>query len=206
MPTWRKKNPNHQPLMCNAAAHLWQHGLALAIYLKAGELTRGGEEPRVFNTRREVLSKFFDASYNGICKAMKILVNNGWLVPTEKKGHYLFVKHAQWAEKHPGKCVDRDLLPYQADADPFISKLFAIAQGSLRLKGDYIIASLRKLASDEEILAMFTEQRKIDIARRKSGDSMYTAPNHSLFTVREKLKARQASEKQEEELASVDDF
>jgi hypothetical protein len=176
-------------LKCSAGNHLWRHGLALAIYNKAGALTNNGEVPRTFFAKRETLAKFFDASYNAVCNAVKYLRDEKWLLPTEKENHFLYARHDDWAAKNPGKCMARDLVPYQEEADPFVGKLFAIARGSLKVKEHWIIG-MRKNATDEEILDLFAKQREIDIARRKSGDGHLTAPNNSLYVVMHKLKVR----------------
>jgi hypothetical protein len=189
VPTWKLKNPDHQPLKCSAGNHLWQHGLAFAIYQKAGELTIGGEDGRTFFANRETLTKFFDSSYNATCNAMKYLVANKWFEPQNKISHFAYVPHSKWIFLYPDKCVARDLLPYQEEADPFVGKLYAAAQGSLKVKEHYLVG-LRKLASDEEILELFKQQRGADVARRKAGNGRYTSPNNSFYAVMETLKAR----------------
>jgi hypothetical protein len=73
--------------------------------------------------------------------------------------------------------------------DPFVGKLFAIANGKLRVK-DYVVVGLKKLASDAEILDLFAKQRAHDIARRKAGDGLNTSPNNSLYTVGQLLNCR----------------
>jgi hypothetical protein len=193
--TWKRRNPDHQPLICSADRHLWSHGLALAIYHKAGQITRGGEEPRTFFAHRETLAKFFDASYNATCNAMSYLVKEKWLTPTEKEKHYLYVPHEKYIFQFTGdRCAVRELVPYQEGADPLVKRLFAVAQGSLRVKEHWVVG-LRKHASDDEIVELFIQQRKADIARRKSGDGFLTGPNNSLYAVLTKLQEAKAEAK-----------
>lgn len=189
MPTWKKSNPKHQPLKCSAGNHLWRHGLALAIYDKAGALTNNGEEGRTFFANRTTLSKFFGASYNAVCKAVKHLRTEKLFQATDKENHFLYIPHDTWAFLNTGRCVGRDLAHYQEETDPFVGELYALAQGSLRVK-EHWVNGLKKLASEEEILEMFKQQRAADIARRKAGDGHLTSPANSLYAVTAKLKAR----------------
>jgi hypothetical protein len=188
VPTWKKSNPKHQPLKCSAGNHLWRHGLALAIYDKAGALTLNGEDGRTFFAKRETLSKFFGSHYNAACKAVNFLRRLKFLQATDKENHFTYIPHDKWALLYPGRCVDRDLAHYQEETDPFVGKLFALAQGSIRVKEHWIIG-LKKLAPEEEILEMFAQQRALDIARRKSGDGQLTSPANSLYAVTARLKA-----------------
>lgn len=189
MPTWKRRNPDHQPLKCDAGFHLWHHGLALAIYNKAGALTKGDKDKDFF-ANRETLAVFYKAHPNSVSNAMNFLLKRGWLEPTDVEKHYKYVNHDKWAflGKNAEQCVSRDLVAYQEEADPFVGKLFAIAHGSLRLKEHWVVG-VRKVATDEQILEAFAEQRRIDIARRKNGDGHLTGPTQSFYAVTQKLKA-----------------
>jgi len=193
MPTWKRANPKHQPLKCSAGNHLWRYGLALAIYNKAGALTNNGDPDRTFFAKRETLTKFFGSSYNAVCNAVKRLRKDGWLLDTDKENHYLYVSHEAWEKLHPGKCVARDLVPYQEEADPFVGKLFALAHGSLRVKEHWVVG-MRKLASEEVILEMFAAEVAEAKARRKEGKYTLTSPSQCLYRVTQKLKALKAAE------------
>jgi len=185
--TWTQANPKHQSLKCFAGNHLWKQALAYAIYNKAGELTKGGEEPRTFSCNKETLREFFGASKNGVDKAIKFLLKHGWLKATAKKKHLKYVSHEKWAETFPGKCVERNLLPHQEEADPFVGELYAVAQTDLRLQPHWL-ASVRQCASDIEILSAFTEQRRADIARKLAGDGHMTSAKNSFYVVCDRLK------------------
>jgi hypothetical protein len=110
--TWQKRHPEHQPLKCSSEHHLWRQGLALAIYVKAGTLTNGGENP--FTASQVTLAKFFDSHLNSIGNAMNFLRKHGWLVPGEKADEYKYVSHTDWVAAHAGHCVERKIVPYGA--------------------------------------------------------------------------------------------
>jgi hypothetical protein len=191
VPTWKQRNPDHQPLKCSAEWHLWRHGLALAIYNKAGAITNGGDPNRTFFVQRSTLAKFFDAHYNAVCKAISTLRKEKLFLATDKENHFLYVSHEKYATSHPEKCAARNLVPYQEEADPFVGKLFAIAKGSLKLKEHWLVG-MRKYATDEEIVKLFAEQRDKDIARRKAGGeaARFTSANNSFYAVSLLVKSR----------------
>lgn len=192
MPTWKRANPKHQPLKCCAEFHLWERGLVLAIYSKAGALTIGGDASRTFFANATTLSKFFGCHNNSATNAIKYLTKHGWFKPTAKKRHFIWVSHEEWAKTPRGQqCVERDLMPYQEEADPFISQLWAIAKGKLRLAGPHIIVGLKKLGTEERILEMFANEMMWAEHRKKNGDHENTRPDQCLYVVKQKLMAMQ---------------
>jgi hypothetical protein len=123
---WKKPNPKHQPLKCSAEWHLWRNPLALAIYGKAGGLTRGGTEGRTFFANQTSLAKFFGAHRNAVSKAMILLRRQAWLIPTLKEDDFEFVHHDTWAALH-------DAVRCQVvDADPGPEKWIPSSENSLQ--------------------------------------------------------------------------
>jgi hypothetical protein len=186
---WKRPNPDHQPLHCSASWHLWQHGLALAIYDKTGAVTNNGDLDRTFWAKRTTLATFFDASYNGVCNSIKLLRHDGWLLDAKKQNHFIYVTHAKWAELHPGKCAVINLCAFQEEAqeDPFLGRLYAIAQGQVRLK-EHWIAGVRRHADDETIIEMFAKEMRAAREQRAKGKDYMTSPENCFYRVSLKLK------------------
>ncbi len=188
MPDFKQSNPKHQPFKCSPAWHLWRHGLALAIYLRAGTITNGGKTE--FFAKVETLKNYFGSSYEAARRARCLLVSNGWLSPVPNdEGYFYFVTHDAWAILFPNKCCERDLLPWSGDADPFIGKLWAAAGGRFRAKPHFLLG-VRKYGTEEEILAVFNEELEAAKVKRMSGDKYLTAPSQCFYRVYMKLKEK----------------
>jgi hypothetical protein len=104
---------------------MWHHGLALAIYCKAGAVTwteKGTRRP--FSANQTTLAFFFKAHPNSVSNAMNYLRKNGWLIPHKEngqvvEGEYKWVSHSEWAKSHPSLCIPRKLnAPPIIDAQP----------------------------------------------------------------------------------------
>jgi hypothetical protein len=137
--------------MCSAAWHLRKSGLYLATYDVIGAITKGGKDP-FFASIRQV-SKYFDSDYETQRRVFVGMRKQGWLT-LDVEGRHLYVSHAAWAERHPGKCRVREALNWDFEADPLVTELYAISGGKLRVFENQMVG-LRKLATDKDIAGNF---------------------------------------------------
>jgi hypothetical protein len=167
---------------------LWSHGLSLAIYDRIGILTNGGQTE--FFATRQTLSKYFGSSYEATRRAFLVLVNNGWLTPVpNEEGHFTFIKHDVWAfTTDYVKCVEQQLNPWHAEADPFIGRLFAVAGGKFRAKPHWLLGIRKYGYSDDEVLKLFTTEIAAAKAKRDRGAYGMTSPSQCFYRVHNYLK------------------
>lgn len=191
MTDFKKSNPQHTPLNCSPAFHLWRHGLSLAIYIRIGQLTYAGSAERnVFFGRISTLAKYFDATYEATRRAFKLLVANGWLAPVPNEpAKYVYVDHDAWAFTHEGRCMVAELLqPWHGTADPFIGQIWAAAGGKFRGQPHWFIG-VRKYATEEVVLELFRKELAAAKERKARGDWQCTNPEQCFYKVSQHLKA-----------------
>jgi hypothetical protein len=186
MSTWKPAYPKHKPFKCRAYWHLRASGLWIATYDLVGAVTNGGENP-FFSSIMHV-SRYFETDYETQRRVFKGLRSQGWfeLLPDNQ---YRYIAHDAWAEKHPGKCNVRELLPWQIETDPLVGHLYAVTGGKLRIYENMLIG-MRKLATDEEILALFKTEWQEAQNRKARGDWSGTGARSILERVRYLLKTK----------------
>jgi len=187
MSDFKKSFPKHNPMNCCTAWHLWRHGLALAIYTRAGQLTANGKTE--FFARRQTLAKYFGANYEATRRAFLLLVNNGWLEHGSDETHFKYMTHDDWAFLHEGKCVVQDVNPWHGEADPFIKRLFGVAGGRFRAKPHWLLGVRKYGYTDEEIVALFRTELTTAAERKKRGNHSHTAAGQCFYRLSCFLKA-----------------
>jgi hypothetical protein len=140
MTDFKQPYPKPNPIHCSAQWHFSQSALMLCIYSLAGTLTAGGIEGRTFFVKPKKIAAHFGYGYDGVLRAIKMLRRQGWLI-RQKGAKYAFVTHEEWVKTHPGKCCQRDLLPWQETletSDPLVKRLYAVSTGKIRLNENFL--------------------------------------------------------------------
>jgi hypothetical protein len=199
---FKKSYPQHTPLNCSPAFHLWRHGLSLAIYFRIGQLTYvKGAERNMFFGKISTLAKYFGSNPESTRRAFHFLVANGWLVPVPNEpGKYAYVEHDVWAFTHEGRCMVAELLqPWHGTADPFVGQIWAAAGGKFHGKIHWFLG-VRKYASEEVILDLFRKELAAAKARKAQGDWRFTKPEQCFYKVHQYLKTEFQKRKREASL------
>jgi hypothetical protein len=143
---------------CDISWHL--KGLALQIYILASKLAHesGKFFPAIAN-----LAQFYDVGESTVSRALGQLEKNGFLNVEEcelfKPTVYRVVSHSDWASKHPGKCCQKETLPWTGDplVDPLAPKFHSVSGGRIKFR-ENDMKGLRKLnRPDEELVAEFSD-------------------------------------------------
>lgn len=184
MTNWKKASPRHNPYKCSASWHLRKNGLWLAIYNLVGTVTNGGRTD-FFGTYQGVASHY-GSGYESTRRAFHALTKYGWLERLDD-GNYKYVPHEKWVFLNEGKCVVREALSWEDEADPLVGKLFAIAGGKFRIM-EWKLKWARKHGSDEEILELFTAEVEKAKAAKALGNWAGTHSSSCFFRVIEHLK------------------
>lgn len=153
---------------CAVERHLWHSGLALAIYGKLYALTvkNGGH----YFSSKERFMEYLGASRDGVDKAFKLLEKQGWIereyldpqntFEIRKKEYrskdYRVVSHNEWAEKHPGQCCVKELMPWDGEEqDKLGQDLWKFSGGKLKWFANQLAALRGSGLSDAEIGSEF---------------------------------------------------
>ncbi|MGB7729917.1 MAG: hypothetical protein WBL50_17940 [Candidatus Acidiferrum sp.] len=156
------------------------------VYYLIANITSGGEN--AFFSSIEKVAAYFDANYETVRRVFKQLVRDGWLIPVSGENRrYKWVHHNEWAKAHPNGCCERAALVWEHETDPFIGKLYAIADGKLKLYENHVRA-MRAIAGDEEILLLYRHEIEAAKARRQRGSYEGTSPLACFWTVHRYLK------------------
>ncbi len=162
----------------------------------SGGITRGGETS-FFSTIAHVTRYFcpeaadgdkYGTLYEVTRKNFKVLRKLGF----QDNGDHKYIRHDVWAKTHPGQCNKRELIPWQIETDPLVSRLNGLAGGKLRVM-ENMVASVHRLA-DDEIVELFKQANERAIAMRAQGLYSGTSPKSVLFQVRKFLKRRSEQE------------
>lgn len=120
------------------------YSLALRVAAKSGKFFASIPE----------LAKYFDADEQAIREAIHLLVLSGFFqVENAVKGRaveYWPVPHSDWANVHPGCCINKDQLPY-SDGDPLGRALWAICGGQYSFQPNFL-KSLRKTGHSDAVI------------------------------------------------------
>ena len=89
------------------------------------------------------LAIYFGADERSISKAIRKLVKAGFFVRLKaepgKPVSYGPVAHKEWANKHPGSCLEKAVMPWSDEkVDPLVSGLHAASDGRLRLYANFV--------------------------------------------------------------------
>jgi hypothetical protein len=168
--TFQKAPPKPNTPLCAPERHLREYGLSLAIYIKAGRLTKGGEDP-LFATVK-YFSDYFGTNPESTRRAFKRLVNAGWFKPLDKARHYKWVSHDE-REKTKKDCKALPDLPHwHMEADPFSKAIFGATGGTVRLQPHWV-ASARKVAGEEEFLEALRKEFSSDSNAASAGSKFW---------------------------------
>lgn len=170
MPTWKEASTPPRDYQCSAERHLWRSGAALAIYLKVGQVTHGGDS--VFFGSAQKLIRFLDMSPSAGKAAFRLLDGQGWLViedmpvkniyelrgRTNVKKNRRFITHDQWVKTHPNSCYEREAMPWDGEArDPLGAQLYRISESKLTWHPEELKAMRKNGATDAEIMGMWKQ-------------------------------------------------
>jgi hypothetical protein len=200
MPDFPKSLPRPNKFKCDVNRHLWRRGLALAIYQKAGGITKGGVSGYFGDTA--LMAEFLGANKTVVRRMFALLHRAGWLVvvpnedsrkavkKTQAKKTRRWVSHEEWAKSHPGECVnvEESLMPWSADADPFVGQLWAAMEGKLRMYESLIIHARTCGRPDTEIVAAISEAWKVRNAKKARGEYQGTGARTVFFDTIKALK------------------
>lgn len=194
MTTFNQSFPKNNPFTCFAALHFrTERGgswLLLAVYDFMGRITLGGKRSFYSSFGRVAIlfyGKVSKSNYETVRRAFRTLRKMGWLKKVDGKWYY--VDHESWAMAHPDQCRVRELLPWQGATDPFVGKLWSIADGKIRVY-ENTIKAIRKMASDEEFLREFEQEMESAKARRAAREYEGTSPKACFWKVFRLFKGR----------------
>jgi hypothetical protein len=146
----REESPFH----CSAERHLVRMSsrFAPALYSWARRLSRNS---RVFSASAENVAKHFEIERKTVLRALEELSTVGFfeLIRIErfKPSVYRVVDHKEWAKSHPGRCVEKDTLPWEGEGDPLGRQLFAISGQRTRFLPNQVTGLRRLGFSDGQI-------------------------------------------------------
>jgi hypothetical protein len=204
MTDFRPSFPRPNPFHCDACRHLWEHGLALAIYQTVGRLTAYGKRPFVADTAK--IARFFGASETYVRRMFARLDRAGWIVveiiedPSSnkfikkipKRKVRRWISHEDWAKTHPDQCINVDelLLPFQRETDPLCGRLWATFDGKIHLYEGFLKHARSCGYSDDEIERACTDRWQEAKAKRARGEHRGTSAKAVFFAAIASLKAR----------------
>ncbi len=149
---------------CTTGWHLSRvskRGATLAgyIYELAIRITDSEPEPRIFWASLEKIADQFRVNRKTIYHAVKILVEVGLFVPYIEAGYmesasYIVLTHKQWADAHPGKCIERIEFDY-SKGDPLGRKLYQASGGHIKYTEHKLKALRNTGLDDSELLEQF---------------------------------------------------
>ena len=116
---------------------------------------RGGE--RVFWVSAERRARDWQVDERTVRRGDKELVRLGFFEPLDatpfQSNRYLVITHEQWAKRHPGKCLEREVMPWSDEVqDGLAVTLHKASRGRMKFFNRHI-QSLRSHGLDDERLA-----------------------------------------------------
>jgi len=125
--------PDDSLLYCSAVWHLIRlkgkgSALAFPLYDRACALASKSGRFHLSLTR---LAPYFNVDRRALYSAADLLRQSGFFIETDygcgEPSHYHPVTHEEWAEKHPGKCCEKLVMPWDGeDGDPLGRQLYGI--------------------------------------------------------------------------------
>lgn len=189
MNDFKEPYPKHGPFKCCTAWHLHKSGQALAIYDLIGAVTSGGKTP--YFSSIEKIAEYFGMNYEAARRTIGVLVKIGFL-RRDSEGPLHYVSHNEWVKHHAGKCTNRELLPWQETADPFVGKVWKIAGGKIRVV-DWQVAAIEKFIGKDFFLVEFQKSMDEAVQRRvPGGDWSRSSPKAVFWDVFNRLKTVEA--------------
>lgn len=143
---------------CSAEYHL-RSWLELAVYHL---MYRVGKASGKFFASNENVANYLAASESGVKKAVKKLVNAGFLEllqsgkDTYEANVYRVVTHREWKESHPNKCAEKDDLPWSA-GDPLGKALYTASGGRVPQRVFQVDNYRATNLSEERIVTEYTK-------------------------------------------------
>jgi hypothetical protein len=134
--------------------------LSMALHL--------GKKSGVFSASIPRLAAYFNASENTIRKAIHLLVGQGFLEEISKEDGasycYLPLTHREWAAKHPGRCTEKESMPWSNEpGDTLGVGLYAISGGRFKPYPNFVKA-MRNTGFDDAAIVQhfrnFAQQQK----------------------------------------------
>jgi hypothetical protein len=137
----RGKGAYYAPLVLSMALHL-------------------GKKSGVFSASIPRLATYFKATENTIRKAIHILVEQGFLEVISKEDGasicYLPLTHKEWAAKNPGRCTEKESMPWSNEpGDTLGVGLYAISGGRFRPYPNFVKAMRNTGLDDSAIVKHF---------------------------------------------------
>jgi DNA-binding transcriptional ArsR family regulator len=107
---------------------------------------------RRFFASAKALATYFDYSPSQVRRGLKELEELGFLQLVGRKkfkpNHYRVLSHADWVQKHKGKCTAKNEFPWTGEGDPLGQALWRVSGGQIKF-ADFQTANLRKLSVPE---------------------------------------------------------
>jgi hypothetical protein len=118
-----------------------------------------GYRDRRFFAGPKATADYFGVSESTIRRHRKALEKSGFF-ELERRGvnstnKYRVLTHEEWAEKHPGSCVERLEMPWDHENDPLGQRLFAVSGGDVHFLPYQILQLHATGLEDEAIVEHF---------------------------------------------------
>jgi AraC-like DNA-binding protein len=144
---------------CSSEWHLARLSPVCALIYPHAFRVGGGVEnelsERRFFASAEALATYFGYSPSQVRRGLNELEELGFLqlvgAKKFKPNHYRVLSHAEWAQKHLGKCTSQVQSPWTGEGDPLGRSLWRASGGLVKFK-EFQTANLRKLGVAEEII------------------------------------------------------
>ena len=141
---------------CSSEWHLARLSSVCAlIYPLAFKVSGGMDkelEERRFFASAQALATYFDYSPSQVRRGLKELEELGFLQLVGRKkfkpNHYRILSHADWVQKHKGKCTSQIQYPWAGEGDPLGRSLWSMSGGHVKF-ADFHMTNLRKLGLAE---------------------------------------------------------
>jgi hypothetical protein len=158
-----------------------EHPRAYMIYNLVGRITAGGTN--LWSSSAEQIAKHFDWDYDHTCDEIAWLRKEGWLELHNKDVNkhavkkYLYRKHEEWVEAHPGcTCHKREVLAWDNEEhEKFGQALFAVS--GVPWTPNLIKAAYKLHGGDQEIA-------KVDFTAFVAGLKYPPKTRHAWLTIR----------------------
>lgn len=152
----QKKNQQKETAFyCSSVYHLVNLSRAAqSVYDVGMSLTKGEEDAEFFASAKQ-LADYIGYEVKQIKRARAELTELGFFELKRERDFdtnvYRVLTHKQWAERHPGQCAEKVVMPWEGEGDPLGQKLYAASAGEKSLR-DYQTLLLRRTEISEDII------------------------------------------------------
>ena len=166
-------------MACDIDAHLSTMpatcGLIYRIADKLTSKARKEGDRRLFWRSAEGLSKRWSLNERTVRRGFEELVRNGFFVEVDSTPFhptvYQFFNHDDWAERHPGRCLEKLMMPWEGEGDVLGQRLHRASGGRVKFL-EFQVKALRSLPIDEdEIVKAFNIYMEVEGRHKRCRDA-----------------------------------